>query len=310
MPNAERSHFHSGVLLATGAYLCWGFFPLFWKLLAERSPWEILAHRIFWGFIFFVVLLFFSRRLSALLKLLRQPRLLIRAAISAALVSTNWLLFTYAINTGQVLESSLGYFINPLFNILLGVFFLKESLSTNQKKAFILLSMALLILFIEPLGIASKNTSTSPWPWLSLTLAITFSLYGYVRKLSAQDPLVMSTAESLLLTPLALGLFVVHNQIPNAKEALQTAPLYLFIAGGFLTAGTLFLFILGARKLPYSTLGFLQFLSPTLQFVIAYFVFHESISQVRLMAFFLIGFAGLLAMYDLRKSWRNARTSP
>lgn len=286
---------NKGFLAALAAYTFWGFFPLFWKLLDQYSAWEILIHRVVWSFLFYLFIVLLQGKFNFLLSIIKKPELLWLSLASAILIAINWLVFIWSINSGQVIESAFGYFISPILNIFLGLFFFKEKLS---KKMFIAFSLV----FISVGWLLLKSHQP---PWLALSLAITFSLYGVIRKISRQEAILHSTIESGLLVPLVL---IASPWICTLNPL--TAPIgqtSLLALGGILTGFILWLFAIGARKLSYSTMGFLQFISPSLQFLVGYFLFKEPLSPERLVSFAVIWLAVAIAIWDL--SSKSKRTS-
>lgn len=256
-----------GIAYALGAYFAWGLLPLYLHLLAPVSTGEILAHRILWSFATVVALLVGLRRLSWIGAELRRPGRLLRFVATGALVSCNWLLYIWSVNTGHVVDSSLGYFINPLVNVLLGSLLLGERLRFGQK---------------VPVAIAAMGVAWLTWqagspPWIGLALAVSFSLYGLLRKTAHLGSLEGFAVESAVLVPFALGYLLWRDAggalaFAQAPHALR----WLLVGAGPVTAVPLLLFAAGARRIPFSTVGVLQYLSPTLQWLCGIFVFHEA----------------------------------
>jgi len=268
-----------GLVEGVLAYLLWGIVPLYWKLLASVSAVEVLAHRAAWGLGAFVLLIVISRRGPELRAAARDRRTLGVMAISGALLAVNWGTFVGAVATGHLLDASLGYFINPLVSVALGTIVLRERLRRLQWIAIALATAGVVLVAVQA-GHA---------PWISLVLAGTFALYGLVRKTARVDALVGSTIETALMTPIAIA-YLVHEGGGALARGDGTLSL-LLLATGPVTAIPLLLFTSAARNLPLSTVGFLQYLAPTGQFLIAVLAFGEPFAAARLVAFGLIWIA-------------------
>ena len=282
---------HSGLLSAALAYVIWGLFPLYFHQLRDVNALEVVLHRSLWSLLFMLALLALKHRWQALTQALRQPRTLAVFAASALLLSGNWLIYVWAVHSHRVIEASLGYFINPLFNVLLGVLVLHERPRPMQWLA----------LGLAALGVIGMAWVSGAAPWVSLALALTFGLYGLLKKLAplgAQDGLAL---ETLILAPLvvpALAWFASHGG--DTAYATPTTWLWL-LAAGPLTAVPLLLFAYGAQRITLSTLGLLQYLGPTLQFAIGLWVFHEPMQPERLAGFGVIWLA--LLLYSGESLW-------
>jgi len=282
---------HSGLLSAALAYVIWGLFPLYFHQLRDVNALEVVLHRSLWSLLFMLALLALKHRWQALTQALRQPRTLAVFAASALLLSGNWLIYVWAVHSHRVIEASLGYFINPLFNVLLGVLVLHERPRPVQWLA----------LGLAALGVVGMAWVNGAAPWVSLALALTFGLYGLLKKLAplgAQDGLAL---ETLILAPLvipALAWFASHGG--DTAHAAPTTWLWL-LAAGPLTAVPLLLFAYGAQRITLSTLGLLQYLGPTLQFAIGLWVFHEPMQPERLAGFGVIWLA--LLLYSGESLW-------
>jgi chloramphenicol-sensitive protein RarD len=288
---------HSGLLSAALAYVIWGLFPLYFHQLRDVNALEVVLHRSLWSLLFMLALLALKHRWQALTQALRQPRTLAVFAASALLLSGNWLIYVWAVHSHRVIEASLGYFINPLFNVLLGVLVLHERPRPVQWLA----------LGLAALGVVGMAWVSGAAPWVSLALALTFGLYGLLKKLAplgAQDGLAL---ETLILAPLvipALAWFASHGG--DTAHATPATWLWL-LAAGPLTAVPLLLFAYGAQRITLSTLGLLQYLGPTLQFAIGLWVFHEPMQPARLAGFGVIWLA--LLVYSGESLWFAARRS-
>ena len=284
-----------GVLYAIMAFLIWGFCPLYFKLLGSVPAGEILSHRIIWSCLLLLVLLLASRSLHRVRAVLRLPRQLAALALCALLVAGNWLLFIWSVNNNHLLEASLGYFINPLCNILLGMFFLGERLRRLQKLA-LLLACAGVIIQILLLG---------HLPWIALTLAITFSIYGLIRKQLPVDAPTGLFIETSLLLPLALIYLIGVADTPSSHLLANPLTLnVLLMLAGVVTTVPLLLFTAGARLIRLSTLGFIQYLGPSIMFLLALFYYDEPVQPAKLLTFGFIWSALLLFSWE---SWHHSR---
>jgi chloramphenicol-sensitive protein RarD len=272
----------TGILSAALAFLCWGLFPLYFHAIGEVPPMQILAHRMLWSLLFLLIVLA-VRRQWAWLGLLRQPRVLGSFIASAVLLSVNWLIYIWAVNSGHVIEASLGYFINPLVNISLGYLLLKERLRPAQWMA----------IAVAALGVAWLTWQAGTVPWIALALAFSFGGYGLLRKTAALGPLEGLSLETMVLFPLAAA-YVVWLTVHGENAFINTGSnitRVLLMAAGPITAIPLLLFASGARQIPLSVLGLLQYLSPTLQFLLGVWIFHEAFTAERLVGFALIWLA-------------------
>ncbi|MFA7330531.1 MAG: EamA family transporter RarD [Candidatus Delongbacteria bacterium] len=284
-----------GIFFATGAYLLWGFFPIYWKALGQVPAGEVLAHRILWSCLFLAGFLLTRTRRAHVLAALRNRRARLGIAAAALLISVNWLTYIWAVNSGHVLESSLGYFINPLFSVLLGVLVLRERLRPLQ---WIPLALA-------ALGVLLLTLAQGRLPWIALTLAVSFSLYGLVKKTTALGSLTGQALETALLFLPALGWILL--QTPSAPP--RPAPIWiLLVCAGPVTAVPLLLFAAGARRIPLWQTGLLQYLAPSLQFMLGVWLYHEELGPGRLPGFLLV-WSGL-ALFAAESLWRARLRAP
>lgn len=290
----------AGIAYGLAAYLWWGVAPLYFKIIVARAPGrEVLAHRILWSAVFLVSLVLIRRQGPALWRVLfRTPRVLVVLVGTAALICVNWYLFIWVHETGQVLQASLGYFINPLISVAMGYLILGERLRRLQ-----VLAVAIAAAGVIYLSIASREA-----PVIALALACTFAAYGLIRKLVPVEAMVGQTVETLLLAPLCIGYLIWTGM--NGGGAFGSGSGLtdtLLIAGGVITALPLLWFTCAARRLRLVTVGFLQYLAPSGQFLIAWLIFHEPLSTPRLVCFVIIWIA--LAIYSF-DAIRGARTKP
>ena len=269
----------SGIIYAALAFFCWGLFPIYFHALGEVPPLQILAHRMLWSLAFLLILLLL-RRDWKWLAVVRQPRVFFSFVLSALLLSANWLVYIWSVMNHHVIEASLGYFINPLVNIVLGYLILKERMRPLQWAA----------IGVAALGVAWLTWQAGTVPWIALFLALSFGGYGLLRKTAALGPLEGLSFETIVLFPLAAG-YVIWLTVQGQNVFINTASdttRWLLIMAGPLTAIPLLLFATGARKIPLSILGLLQYLSPTLQFLLGVWLFKEAFSADRLVGFALI----------------------
>lgn len=276
-----------GLIHGVVAYVLWGLVAAYWKLLAHVDPIELLAHRAIWGMFAFAALVAITKQWPAVIAALRDVRVLGTMAVSATLLAVNWGIFVWATVTGHLLDASLGYFINPLVSVAFGTLILRERLSRLQWLS-ILLAAA---------GVALLTWRGGRVPWVALSLACSFGLYGLVRKTAKVEALVGSTVETLLMVPIALGYLVLTS--PGAFGHADASTHALLVGTGVITAVPLVLFNSAARRLPLSTVGFLQYLVPTGQFLLAVLAYGEPVPLDRLMAFVVIWIGLAVSSVDL-----------
>jgi chloramphenicol-sensitive protein RarD len=281
-----------GVAWATAAFLWWGLSPLYWKALGGVDAGQLLAHRVAWSLALLVALLAARGRGPELRAALARPRTLATLVATTALIGANWFTYIWAVGAERVLEASLGYYVNPLVNVLLGMLFLRERLRRAQGLA-VLLAAA---------GVAVLTAEVGRLPWVALVLALTFGFYGLLRKTVAAGPEVGLAVETALLAPFALAWLVrLHAAGAGAFGHGPAAIDLLLVASGVITVLPMVWFTRGARLLPLSTLGLLQYLSPTLQFLLAVAVYREPFTAAHLLAFGLIWSGLAVFTWDLRR---------
>ena len=267
----------SGLILGIGAYAAWGLLPLYLRLLRGVPSLEVLAHRIVWSLLLLIVIVVVTRRAGAIRAAARGRTLALLAA-SATLIAINWLVYIWAVQHGHVLEASLGYFINPLVNVALGMALLGERIGRVQKAAVAVAAAGVVVMALSGGGAL----------WISLTLALSFGTYGLIRKVAAIDSLGGLTVETaLLLVPALAVIAMAQVGGQGAFGQDRTVDLLLVLAGA-VTAVPLLMFAAAARRLRYATMGLLQYIAPTLQFVEAVALFHEPLRPVHLVTFALI----------------------
>lgn len=274
----------AGFLYAAAAYLTWGFLPLYMKAVAAVPPAEVVAHRILWSLPVAGLILLVTRRSAELARALASPRMLAQAALTAGLISVNWGIYVWAIGAGRAVDTALGYYINPLFTVMLGAVFLGERLTRGQLAAVALAALAVLVLTVE-----------AGLPWVALALATTFGLYGFFRKTLPIGPNQGFFLEVLLLAPFAAGYLVwIGEAGVFGHSAWETG---FLAAAGLVTAIPLMLYANGAKGLRLATIGMMQYTAPTAILLIAVFLFHEPFDRNRAIAFGLIWTA--LAVYTV-----------
>ena len=282
----------AGIVYAVLAYASWGLFPLYMHALADVAPTEILIHRMLWSMLFLGIVLSVRRQWSWLGQVWHQPRLLLGFCASATILAFNWLTFIWAINNGHVVDSSLGYFINPLVNVLLGCLLLKERLRAMQWGAIALAA----------LGVAWLTWQAGQPPWIGLVLALTFASYGLLRKTARLGAIEGLALETLLLLPFALAYFVwLVSQDASRFVSGPTSTQLLLMCAGPITSIPLIWFAAGARRLPFSLLGLLQYIGPSLQLGLGIWVFHEAFEPAKLAGYAVIWLA--LALYSAESLW-------
>ncbi len=293
--NEGREKRRSGFPAAVGAYLIWGFLPLYLILVRAVPAAEFVAWRVIWTLPLCLLIAALRRQLPEIASALRDRRAVGWLALSAALIGGNWLIYIWAIQAGEVLAASLGYYINPLVNVLLGTLFLGERLSSRQWLA----------VGVAGMGIAALLGGALTTLWISLSLALTFSAYGLLRKQVAVGALPGLAVETVLLLPPALavsGWYAAGAEGSSFGGDLEIS--LLIVLGGAVTAIPLWLFAVAARRMDYSTLGFIQFLSPTIVFVLGLTVFGKPLHPAELAAFVAIWIAVAIFTWDL---WQRAR---
>lgn len=294
---APQQAARAGVLFGVAAYGFWGLAPIYFKAIAHVPTLEILAHRVIWSVVFLLLLMLLGRNTHDLRSVLRSRRTLGTLCVTTLLIAGNWLGFIWAVQTGQVMQASLGYFINPLLNVLLGFIFLRERLRRWQSFSVLLAGV----------GVAYLTIAGGQFPALALFLAGSFGFYGLLRKTASARAVVGLTVETTLLLPLSLGFLAV--QMARGAATFGTASIgadLLLMAAGLVTAVPLLWFAAAARRLRLATLGFLQYLAPTGHFLLA-LAYGESFSRAHLIAFVFIWTA--LAIYSIDAAAR-ARAAP
>jgi chloramphenicol-sensitive protein RarD len=283
-----------GILYAVLAFGIWGLFPVYWKLLNSIPALEILSHRVIWSSILLLGVLFSYSRWQDLIKLILKPRQSLPLLASASILAFNWGLYIYGVNSDRIVETSLGYFINPLVNVLLGVVILRERLQWGQWIAVLLAT----------LGVGYSILTVGQVPWIALGLAFSFAIYGLLRKVIIVKPLLGLTVETCLLAPVAIAYLALwHNDNHFGENGLLTL---LLVGCGVVTSVPLFCFNSAVQRLRLSTVGFFQYIAPSLQLLIGVWLYHEPFTRNNMIVFGFIWTA--LALYSAISLINNRKT--
>lgn len=295
-----RSESSRGLLYGLAAYGIWGVLPLYFIILVPAGAVEIVANRIVWSLLFCAILLTATRSWRPAVTAARNPRILATLTVAAVLIAGNWLIYVYGVTSGQAIEAALGYFINPLVSVLMGVFILKEKLRPLQWSA---VGIGLIAVLVLTLAYGSV-------PWIALGLAVSFGSYGFVKKRvgSRVDAISSLSIETAVLTPLAAGVMIWLATTGNAT-LLSEGPSHFWwmAAAGIITAVPLIFFGAAATRLPLSSLGLLQYLTPTLQFVIALLILQEHMAAERWLGFGLVWLALVVLTVDMLRNTQSNR---
>jgi chloramphenicol-sensitive protein RarD len=287
---------NKGTLAALGAYFLWGLFPIYWKLLQDVDASEILAHRMLWSFVFMLMLMAWGREWRWLKTAVSQPRILFLFVLSATLLGINWLTYIWGVTNGYIVDTSLGYFINPLVNVLLGVLFLRERPRNGQWLA----------IGVATIGVVYLAVSYGVVLWISLTLAFSFAFYGLLRKTSSLNSWEGLTLETAVFFLPAFGyLFFLEGEGTAAFGHISTTTTLLLMGTGIATSVPLLLFAYGARQVTLTTLGILQYIAPSMQFILGVAVYNEPFTLARIVGFSIIWLA--LAIYSGENIWQRRR---
>jgi len=293
---ANPNSSHSGFINAFSAYLLWGFAPIYFKLLTEINAGEILMHRIIWSSLFLLLMVVIMKKSTLLFSTLRQPKIMANLLLSASFLAVNWFLFIWAVNNDHLLDASLGYYINPLFNVILGMVFFHERLRKYQLIAVVLAAIGVLIQLI----------TLGSLPLISLGLASSFAIYGLLRKKMHVDSFVGLLVESLLMLPIALAYWLFFVDSSTSNMSLNASSLnFTLIMAGLVTTAPLLCFTAAAKRLNLSTLGFFQYLGPSIMFLLATFYYQEQIKSAELVTFIFIWAALALYSFDSLKKLKR-----
>lgn len=286
---------YEGYLLAFLSYLIWGILPVYWKQLSELSAIEIMANRVFWSAIFLVIMIRLLKK-KGFLSYLKNKKTRMGLIATSLLITVNWSLFIYAVNSGKMVQASLGYYINPLVSVLLAMVVLKEKLKKPQ----------IFAIFLAFLGVTYLAISAGVVPWISLILAISFAIYGLLKKIMALDSMISLLIELLITVPIAFLAFVqlaINGQNHFFTSDVKTV--IFMILAGVVTVIPLYLFAEGAKKIPLSAIGFLQYIAPTMMLLLGVLLYGEKFTMTHAVSFALI-WVGLLiysgtVLWDMKK---------
>lgn len=293
----------SAHIAAIIAFTGWGLFPLYWKIFNEVPAWDLFGQRLLWSLITLSAYFVFKGKLWSVLKGVWQNKAVRwKLTLSAFLISSNWLLYIYAVNNGKVLEASMGYFLNPLINVFVGWFILKENIRPTQWPAILLALIAIIIMGFQ--------TDLNNFPWIAITLSLTFAFYGLVRKTTPIGSMEGLTFETYVVIIPILLFWMTQGTTPlTVYEVLPTYKSLILTLSGLITCIPLVLFAFSAKQLKFQTLGFIQYLSPSFKFLCGLIILKEPLSPEKLQTFFLIWIAlawyTLESMYHLKRNYRS-----
>ncbi|TXC93152.1 EamA family transporter RarD [Metabacillus litoralis] len=289
MNSTEANSYKQGLLYTAGSYLLWGILPLYWKLVGNVASEEILAHRIFWSFLFMLVVLGINSEWKQLIstskKIIQKPVILVTLIISSILISINWFVYIWSVNNNQMIEASLGYYINPLISVLLGMIFFKEKLNLLQRISFV----------VAAIGVLYMTLNYGKVPFVALTLALSFGLYGLTKKMTKLSSAIGLTFETMVVTPIAffyLTFLAQKGDLLFFDVGLSTK--LLLIGAGAATAVPLLLFATGAKRIPLFMVGILQYIAPTITLIIGIVIYNENFTYIEVVTFTCIWTALLI----------------
>jgi chloramphenicol-sensitive protein RarD len=289
-----------GVTYASLAFLIWGLGPIYWKVLKTVPAFETIMHRVIWSFLFLVIILVCQKHWKDFTAAIKNRQTFMILLPTALLIGLNWFIYIWAVNNEHILQASLGYFINPLINVLLGIIFLRERLRFLQMVSLVLAGMGVLFLTLH----------YGEFPWIALSLAFAFGFYGLIRKVAPISSLVGLSVEMLFLSVPALGyILLLFTQETGAFFRMGIKIDFFLIGTALVTALPLLLFTRGARRLNLSTLGFLQYIAPSCMFLVGVFLYHEPLSSAQLLTFLMIWTALGIFSTDSAMYYRIARNS-
>lgn len=299
----ERNKEKTGILLTMLAYLIWGILPLYWKMVSNVSAGEILAQRIIWSFVFMLLAITIAfqwpRCLDECKKLIHDRKNLVRITIASFVISLNWLTYIWAVNADHVIQASLGYYINPLISILLGIVVLKEQLTKRQAFSVLLAAVGVLYLTVY-FGV---------FPWISLILALTFGVYGLLKKTVSLSAMTGLLVETMIVTPLALIYLWIKPETSFTFSSFTGTNL-LLMGAGIATAVPLLLFASGAKHIPLALVGFIQYIAPTIMLLLGVFLYHEPFTYAHAVAFIFIWLALVLYMSSVYRPKKKKHRQP
>lgn len=301
MNTPEMNTYKQGLFYTAGSYFLWGILPLYWKMIENVSAEEILAHRIFWSFLFMLLLLSFNKDRKSIMvaskRIVKKPLLFLSLVLSSLLISTNWFLYIWSVNNEHMIEASLGYYINPLISVFLGMIFFKEKLNFWQKISFVIAAIGVLIMTLY----------YGQVPWVAITLALSFGLYGLTKKMTKFSSAIGLTFETMVVTPIAAYyLFMIASRGESEFFAFQHVTTNLLLVGaGISTAIPLLLFASGAQRIPLFMVGVLQYIAPTITLIIGIIIYKEPFTTIEVITFTFIWSALLLFTLSHSKYFRK-----
>lgn len=293
----SNSSTKAGMLFAVAAYSMWGIAPIYFKTIAFVPAGEILMHRVIWSALVLAILIVGLKHINKLRTAFASGKVLRTLLLAGLLLAANWLLFIWSVNNNYLLEASLGYYINPLINVFLGRIFLGETLRPLQKVAVAVAAVGVLILVLN----------YGSLPWIALTLAFSFSIYGLLRKQVAVDSIPGLFIETLMMLPMAIIYWIWFAEVSNSFVDNELNLNVLLLCAGVVTTAPLLCFTAAARRLKYSTLGFFQYIGPTIMFILAAWLYNEPLSEARLLTFVFVWCALLLFTFDSVRAYRKQR---
>jgi chloramphenicol-sensitive protein RarD len=297
----KKTEEKAGIFYITAAYIVWGFLPIYWKLIDQVSAGEILAHRIVWSFVFMICIILTTRKWRGFVqeckRITRNKKQLISITLASVVISLNWLTYIWAVNSDYVIQASLGYYINPLVSIVLGMLVLKETLTARQWVSFA----------IAGAGVLYLTFNFGVFPWISLVLAFTFGLYGLLKKMVDISAMFGLAIETMTVTPIAALYLFALPETGMASAGILSGTGILLVGAGVATAVPLLLFASGAKHIPLAMIGFLQYIAPTIMLVLGIFLFKEKFSAAHFIAFAFIWAALILYMTSLQRTGKNKK---
>jgi chloramphenicol-sensitive protein RarD len=287
---------NKGIWYAIGAYASWGLFPLFWKMLRRVPALQLISHRIVWSFVTLIIIILLMRQWGVFRKSAFSVRVLRIYLLAAILVGINWLTYVWAVNAGHVVETSLGYFINPLLSVLMGVIFFREHLRSTQWVS----------IGLTAIGVLYLSIAFGSLPWIALTLAFSFAFYGLVKKIAPLNSLYGLTLETSILLIPAMGFLFFEDRIGNGAFLHDGIFFdFLFVISGLVTSIPLLMFASAARRIPLSVMGILQYIAPTIQFLLGILVYHEPFTLTQFIGYSTVWIALILFGIDSYARYRS-----
>ena len=287
-----------GYLAAIGSYILWGLLPIFWKLMESLSSVYILSARIVYSFVFCIILVLVTKRWPDIRRELKQPKRMARIAVAGILVTLNWGTYIAAVNSGHILDASLGYYMNPLVSVLFGVVFFREKLNVWEGTSIMIAAVGVMIMIIQYGSV----------PWIALILALSFAAYGAVKKTLDIDSITSLTLETACVFPIFL-IYLFHMDLAGQGALEMGFPMLLLaMSSGIVTATPLLLYGVAVRLIPFSVLGFVQYISPTLEMILGLTLYGETLTTERMMTFIFIWFAlAIFLGHSIYQLWDNRK---